>query len=92
MAHNHGPELTECRFPDYKYDYIGVTPEAVGFIDADAEICYYFVTWLNQALYTPILGLIKASSLVFVLRIAGHMRNVRRTIHVSEKRIDALSL
>lgn len=36
-------------------------------------------------LYAPILGLVKASTLVLMLRIAGHMKDFRRAIYVSQE-------
>lgn len=72
-------------FPDYKYDAVGLDFSAVLGLPAEVGMHIMLSKWLNQVLYPPVLGFVKASTLVFMLRIAGHMKGVRRAIYVSEK-------
>lgn len=72
-------------FPDYKYNFVGLPQSAVTGKDLNIRVHMLFSKWLNQVLYSPVLGLVKSSTLVFMLRIAGHMRDVKRAIYVSEK-------
>ncbi|KAI7782625.1 hypothetical protein LA080_013113 [Diaporthe eres] len=62
-----------------KYNYAGLKQSEFPATMMPASL---FSTWLSQLLYSPILGLVKSSTLVFMLRIAGHMRNIKRSIHV----------
>ncbi|KAG6353988.1 hypothetical protein INS49_004959 [Diaporthe citri] len=64
-----------------KYNYAGFKLSDIP-TTGDTEAAL-FATWLSQLLYSPILGLVKSSTLVFMLRIAGHMRNIKRSIHVA---------
>lgn len=72
-------------FPDYKYDAVGLPFSAVLNKPVEVEMHIMLARWLNQVLYPPVLGFVKASTLVFMLRIAGHMEGVKRAIHVSGK-------
>lgn len=72
-------------FPDYKYNAVGLPLSAA--TDKGPEVPGHIMLskWLNLVLYPPVLGFVKASTLVFMLRIAGHMKGVKRAIYVSEK-------
>ncbi|KAG8167137.1 hypothetical protein KVR01_002826 [Diaporthe batatas] len=68
---------------DYKYNYFGVPEAELKHNNPHfAGPPLFFTRWLNQVLYAPILGLVKTSTLVLMLRIAGHMRDFRRSIYV----------
>ncbi|POS74032.1 hypothetical protein DHEL01_v207574 [Diaporthe helianthi] len=74
---------------DYKYNYFGLSDEEFRAQNANsAGQPLLFTRWLNQVLYAPILGLVKASTLVLMLRIAGHMRDLRRAVYI----INAINL
>ncbi|KAF6838656.1 CFEM domain-containing protein [Colletotrichum musicola] len=40
-----------------------------------------FWNYIGQILYNPILAIVKSSVLLFMLRLGGHKRGVRLTIH-----------
>lgn len=48
--------------------------------DADRGIGMLW-NFVGQILYNPILAIVKSSVLLFMLRLGGHQRNVRLTIH-----------
>jgi hypothetical protein len=78
--------LTAPLRPDYKYNFVGLPVTAVMGQDLNVRRHLLLSKWLNQVLYAPVLGLVKASTLVFMLRIAGHMTDVKRAIYVSPQR------
>lgn len=65
--------------PDLKYNYAGVPKSKLPTYDTAAAD---FSVWLTMLLYSPILGLVKSSTLVFMLKIAGHIKNIKWSIHV----------
>lgn len=77
-----GYDLTQGGPTDLKYGYAGV-PQSQLPITMD-EPAARFTSWLIQLLYSPILGLVRSSTLFFMLRITGHIKNIRWTIHVSQ--------
>lgn len=72
-------------FPDYKYVAVGLPYSAIKGKGPEVSIHILLSKWLVMVLYPPVLGLVKASTLVFMLRIAGHMKGVKRAIYVSHK-------
>ncbi|KAH6884190.1 hypothetical protein B0T10DRAFT_579599 [Thelonectria olida] len=62
-----------------KYDYIGFpTKDVPKTYDLEPVL---FWNWIMQVLYNPILALVKASVLIFLLRLGGHRRSIRYAIY-----------
>ncbi|CAM1501351.1 Fc.00g105130.m01.CDS01 [Cosmosporella sp. VM-42] len=63
----------------FKYDYTGFpTPSLPATYDIEPVL---FWNWIMQVLYNPILALVKASVLIFLLRLGGHRRSIRWCIY-----------
>lgn len=77
-----GYDLTQDGPTDLKCNYAGVLPSDVP--RPYNMVAANFTSWLTQLLYSPILGLVRSSTLFFMLKITGHIRNIRWTIHVSQ--------
>ncbi|EXK25349.1 hypothetical protein FOXG_17561 [Fusarium oxysporum f. sp. lycopersici 4287] len=62
-----------------KYDYIGfATKDLPATYDLEPVL---FWNWVTQVLYNPILALVKASVLTFLLQLGGHRRSTRFAIY-----------
>lgn len=77
-----GYDLTQGGPKDLKYGYVGVPQSQLSTTRDDAAA--RFASWLIQLLYSPIVGLVRSSTLFFMLKITGHIKNIRWTIHVSQ--------
>lgn len=75
-------DLTRDGPTDLKCNYAGVPPSHLPKTYSTAAA--NFTSWLTQMLYSPILGLVRSSTLFFMLKITGHIKNLRWTIHVSQ--------
>ncbi|KAF6830877.1 CFEM domain-containing protein [Colletotrichum plurivorum] len=64
----------------FKYYYVGFPTSSLP-ADWDPSPMLFW-NWIMQVLYNPILALVKSSVLVFLLRLGGHKRGVRRAIYV----------
>lgn len=65
----------------WKYAFVGLSSTASPQLAEDAPKVLYW-EFVTQALYNPVLSLVRSSVLVLLLRIGGHRTSVRRTIHV----------
>ena len=68
-----------------KTAYLGIHIEDVPEHDPTVPLRWLFI---NQLWYSPILGLVKASVLLFMLRLTSHMTRIKWTIHA----LNALNL
>lgn len=64
--------------PDVKLQYFGWRQENVPEFDPAPGMWWFY---LAQLFYNPVLALVKASILVFLLRLGSHKRNVRYCIY-----------
>lgn len=63
----------------FKYGYIGFPATYVPQTIEIEPVLFY--NWIMQVLYNPILALVKSSILFFLLRLGGHRRSIRYSIH-----------
>ncbi|KAL4767975.1 hypothetical protein BDW60DRAFT_211469 [Aspergillus nidulans var. acristatus] len=77
-SHDHSGRIVNLKFAVIKYNYIGYHIWDVP-LDWDSTPGAKF-SYATELLYNPILALIKTSILLFLLRLTGQKKAVRRTI------------
>lgn len=76
LTKNHPPGHT-----DWRYTFVGFPASSPDRINYDPSPSNYW-SFVQQALYNPVLALVKCSVLVLLLRIGGHRTAVKWAIHL----------
>lgn len=81
MKYDNRISLTQLTYPDYKYAFVGFLATDPARLNENTTAASFW-DYVLQALYNPVLSLVKSSVLVLLLRIGGHQTRVRWTIYI----------